>query len=70
MNSEIRKRDDLETHSRRINQEFGGIPKVEGEDCKQLVAKVMVAAGSENMLEVIDVAHRKIAGGIIARFRS
>ena len=70
LSSEIRKRDDLETHSRRMNLEFGGIPKVDGEDCLMLVAKVMQAAGSENTEGAIDVAHRKIAGGIIARFRS
>ena len=73
LEEESQKRDALEANSRLIHLEISGIPKSEGETwdkCKEHVASVMKLIGSENDKTAIDVAHRKMAGGIIARFKS
>ena len=66
-------RDENEANSRLQNLEISGIPKKEGEtraDCKKHCAAVMTLIGSENGADAIDVAHRKMSGGIILRFKS
>ena len=73
LDHEAEMRDANEANSRLINLKFSGIPKSEGEtraQCKEHVAKVLALIGSENGIDAIDVAHRKLVGGIIARFRS
>ena len=68
--AEIGKREALETNGRQINFEFSGIPKQENEDCKGLVAKVMALAGCVSTAASIDVAHRKMNGEMIVKFKS
>ena len=66
-------RDENEANSCLQNLEISGIPKTEGEtraDCKKHCAAVMALIGSENGADAIDVAHRKMSGGIILRFKS
>ena len=70
---ESKKRDDNENISRKQCLEFSGIPKLPNEtrdDPKKLVAKVMSLIGSTNTISAIDDAHRKMGGGLIARFKS
>jgi len=70
---ESQMRDQNEANERLIKLEVSGIPKTEGEkpaDCKEHVAKVLTLIGSENSKDCIDVAHRKMAGGIIVCFKS
>ena len=66
--AEALKRDDLENQQRRYNVELSGFPKVEGEDCRVVVADLMRHLGCKNGIDSVDVAHRKMSGGIIARF--
>ena len=67
---EIGKRDNLENQDRKYNLEFSGVPKKEDENPKQLVNKIMKAVGVNESIDTIDIAHRKMAGGIIARFKT
>ena len=70
---ESRKRDDSENVSRKQCLEISGVPKLENEqrdDAKKIVAKVMALAGSANDVTAIDNAHRKMGGGLIARFKT
>ena len=67
---ETAKREALETNGRQINLEISGIPKVDNEDCKALVGKVMTLVGSHSPLGLIDVAHRKMNGEMIVKFRA
>ena len=70
---ESRKRDDSENVSRKQCLEISGVPKLENEqrdDAKKIVAKVMALAGSTNNVTAIDDAHRKMGGGLIARFKT
>ena len=67
------KRDNSENISRKQCLEFSGVPKLpteKKEDPKKYVALIMALAGSTNTVEAIDDAHRKMGGGIIARFKS
>ena len=66
-------RDDNEANSRLQSLEISGIPKKEGEtyaDCKRNSAAVLALLGSENDIKAIDVAHRKMSGAMIVRFKS
>ena len=66
-------RDENENNSRKINLEFSGVPKAEGETQEmptKYVEEIMKLIGSENGLNAIDVAHRKMSGAIIARFKT
>ena len=66
-------RDENENNSRKINLEFSGVPKAEGETREkpmQFVEEIMKLIGSENNVNTIDVAHRKMSGAIIARFKT
>ena len=70
---EAKKRDENENVSRKQCLEFSGIPQSATEtpeDVKKLVVKVMQLIGSSNNASCIDDAHRKMGGGIIARFKS
>ena len=73
LDHESEMRDAMEANSRLINLEISGIPKSEGEtrsQCKEHVLKVLTLIGSENGASAVDVAHRKMSGGIIVKFRS
>ena len=66
-------RDDNENNSRKYNLEFSGVPKDTDEQRdmpKKYVADIMKLMGSQNTVSAIDVAHRKMAGSIIARFNT
>ena len=67
---EVAKRELLEANGRKINMEISGIPEEEDEDPKALVAKVMTLVGSVTPPEAIDVAHRKMNGEMIVKFRT
>ena len=68
---ESSKRDQLENQDRKYNLEISGVPFRRDEEPKELVAKVMGVAGAGAYGEAdIDIAHRKMAGGIIVRFHS
>ena len=73
LQSEAELRDENEANSRLFNLEISGIPKMEGEtraNCKENCVKVMQLIGSESGAEAIDVAHRKMQGGMIVKFKS
>ena len=58
-------RDENENNSRKFNLEFSGIPKAEEETRekpKHYVEEIMKLIGSENNVDAIDVAHRKMLG--------
>ena len=64
--------DENENNSRKFNLEFSGILKAEEETRekpKHYVKEIMKLIGSENNVDAIDVAHRKMSGAIIAHFR-
>ena len=66
-------RDDNENNSRKYNLEFSGVPKDTDEQRhmpRKYVADIMKLMGSQNTDSAIDVAHRKMAGSIIARFNT
>ena len=68
-----RMRDESEQNGRMQNLEISGVPKLQGEsddDCKTIVGEVMSLIGSRFGEDDVDVAHRKMAGGIIVRFMS
>ena len=68
--TETNKREALETNGRLINLEFSGIPKMEDEDPKKLVASVMALAGCASTVSSIDVAHRKMNGEMMVKFKT
>ena len=70
---EAKLRDDIDLNNRKYNLEMNGIPGTENEDpakpieyCKQM----MTLVGSTMPHESLDIAHRKMNGGIIMRFKS
>ena len=70
---EATKRDNNENISRKQCLEFSGIPPLPNEkpeDAKDLVVKVMTLAGSASTGADIDDAHRKMGGGLIARYKT
>ena len=70
---ESRKRDENENVSRKQCLEFSGIPKLPNEtrdDPKKFVIKIMNLAGCATPSSAIDDAHRKMGGGLIARFKT
>ena len=73
LRAEAFKRDNSENISRKQCLEFSGVPKLpteKREDPKKFVGLIMALAGSKNKIDAIDDAHRKMGGGIIARFKS
>lgn len=67
--------EDLEQRHRMENLEFHGIPEIEGEDCRELVAKMARFVNVDISAKDISIAHRLPATknktpGIIARFTS
>ena len=70
---EAKLRDDIDLNNRKYNLEMSGIPGFDQEDpakpmeyCK----KMMTLVGSVMPHDMLDVAHRKMNGGIIMRFKS
>ena len=65
--------DKNENSSRKYNLEFSGVPKDIDEQRdmpRKYVFDIMKLMGSQNDDSAIDVAHRKMAGSIIARFNT
>ena len=66
----------LETHGRKLNLRFDGIPEKEGEDCKYIIESVINTDMRLRMRDPIDIAHRvgksteTRAAPIVARFKT